>query len=87
MTYRVSIEKNGLQTHVGTLAGDRPENTVFAYAPEYLAAEGAAPISLSLPLQKAAFSPAQTKNYFDSLLPEGYTRRTVAQWIHADAAL
>ena len=47
MTYRVSIEKNGLQTHAGTLAGDRPENTVFAYAPEYLAAEGAAPISLS----------------------------------------
>ena len=49
MTYRVSIEKNGLQTHAGTLTGDRPENTVFAYAPEYLAAEGAAPISLSLP--------------------------------------
>ena len=44
MTYNVSIEKNGLQTHVGTLTGDRPENTVFAYAPEYLAAEGAAPI-------------------------------------------
>lgn len=84
MTYRVSIEKNGLQTHAGTLTGDRPENTVFAYAPEYLAAEGAAPISLSLPLQEAAFSPAQTKNYFDSLLPEGYTRRTVARWIHAD---
>lgn len=84
MTYRVSIEKNGLQTHVGTLTGDRPENTVFAYAPEYLTAEGAALISLSLPLQEAAFSPAQTKNYFDSLLPEGYTRRTVAQWIHAD---
>ena len=84
MTYNVSIEKNGLQTHAGTLTGDRPENTVFAYAPEYLAAEGAAPISLSLPLQEAAFSPAQTKNYFDSLLPEGYTRRTVAQWIHAD---
>ena len=84
MTYHVSIEKNGLQTHVGTLTGDRPENTVFAYAPEYLTAEGAAPISLSLPLQEAAFSPAQTKNYFDSLLPEGYTRRTVAQWIHAD---
>ena len=84
MIYNVSIEKNGLQTHVGTLAGNRPENTVFAYAPEYLAAEGAAPISLSLPLQEASFSPAQTKNYFDSLLPEGYTRRTVAQWIHAD---
>ena len=54
MTYNVSIEKNGLQTHVGTLTGDRPENTVFAYAPEYLAAEGAAPISLSLPLQEDA---------------------------------
>ena len=84
MIYHVSIEKNGLQTRVGTLTGDRLENTVFAYAPEYLTAEGAAPISLSLPLQEAAFSPAQTKNYFDSLLPEGYTRRTVAQWIHAD---
>ncbi len=84
MTYRVSIEKNGVQTHVGTLRGDRPENTVFSYALAYLAAEDAAPISLSLPLQEAAFSPAQTKNYFDSLLPEGYTRRTVAQWIHAD---
>lgn len=84
MTYRVSIEKNGRQTPVGTLTGDRPENAVFAYAPAYLAAEDAAPISLSLPLQEAAFSPAQTKNYFDSLLPEGYTRRTVAQWIHAD---
>lgn len=84
MTYRVSIEKNGRQTLAGTLRGDRPENTVFSYAPAYLAAEDAAPISLSLPLQEAAFSPAQTKNYFDSLLPEGYTRRTVAQWIHAD---
>lgn len=84
MTYNVSIEKNGLQTHVGALTGDCPENAVFAYDSEYLAAEGSAPISLSLPLQKAAFSPAQTKNYFDSLLPEGYTRRTVAQWIHAD---
>ena len=84
MTYNVSIEKNGVQTHVGKLTGDRPENAVFAYDSVYLTADGAVPISLSLPLQKAAFSPAQTKNYFDSLLPEGYTRRTVAQWIHAD---
>lgn len=84
MTYNVSIEKNGMQTYVGKLTGDHPENAVFAYDSEYLVTEGAAPISLSLPLQEGAFSPAQTKNYFDSLLPEGYTRRTVAQWIHAD---
>ena len=84
MTYNVSIEKNGVQTHVGKLTGDRPENAVFAYDSVYLAAEGAVPISLSLPLKEDAFPPAQTKNYFDSLLPEGYTRRTVAQWIHAD---
>lgn len=84
MTYRVSIEKNGRQTLVGTLTGDSPEYTVFSYVPAYLEAEDAAPISLSLPLQEAAFSPAQTKNFFESLLPEGFTRRTVAQWIHAD---
>lgn len=45
---------------------------------------GTAAISLSLPLQKESFSPKQTKIFFDGLLPEGFTRKTVACWMHLD---
>ena len=82
MVYEVSIERDGVQQQVGTLTGSNPEDTVFAYYQEYL--QSGAPISISLPLQEEPFPPAQTRNYFDSLLPEGYTRQVVAQWIHAD---
>ena len=84
MRYEVSMERGGTQRFVGTLTGSGPDDTVFAYGLEYLQSEDAAPVSLSLPLQTESFSPAQTRNYFDSLLPEGFTRRAVAQWIHAD---
>ena len=82
MVYEVSIERGGVQQQVGTLTGASPDDAVFAYCQEYL--PSGAPISVSLPLQEGPFSPAQTKNFFDSLLPEGFTRRAVAQWIHAD---
>ena len=84
MRYEVSLERGGTQQFVGTLTGSGPDDTVFAYGLEYLQSEDAAPVSLSLPLQAEPFSPAQTRNFFDSLLPEGFTRRAVAQWIHAD---
>ena len=84
MRYEVSMERGDTQRFVGTLTGSSPDDTVFAYGSEYLRAEDAAPVSLSMPLQAEPFSPAQTRNYFDSLLPEGFTRRAVAQWIHAD---
>ena len=84
MRYVVSMERGGAQQFVGTLTGSGPDDTVFAYGSEYLQSEDAAPVSLSLPLQAEPFSPAQTRNFFDSLLPEGFTRRAVAQWIHAD---
>ena len=76
MVYEVSIERGGVQQLVGTLTGTGPDDAVFAYCQEYL--PSGAPISVSLPLQGEPFSPAQTKNYFDSLLPEGFTRRAVA---------
>ena len=84
MRYVVSMERGGAQQFVGTLTGSGPDDTVFAYGSEYLRSEDAAPVSLSMPLQAEPFSPAQTRNFFDSLLPEGFTRRAVAQWIHAD---
>ena len=82
MVYEVSIARGGVQQQVGTLTGASPDDAVFAYCQEYL--PSGAPISVSLPLQEGPFSPAQTKSFFDSLLPEGFTRRAVAQWIHAD---
>ena len=84
MLYEVSMERGGAQRFVGTLTGSGPEDTVFTYGKEYLQSDDAAPVSLSLPLQAEPFSSAQTRNFFDSLLPEGFTRRAVAQWIHAD---
>lgn len=77
MTYTVIIEKNGVSVPIGHIA-----NSGFAYDNAYLDGEAARPISVSLPLQKEAFSPQRTKCFFDGLLPEGFTRRTVAQWMH-----
>ena len=44
-------------------------------AKEYMEKPGAVPISLSLPFSDSAFSPVRTKNFFEGLLPEGFTRR------------
>lgn len=79
----VSIEKNGDLIPVGKIAGSGPSDACFRYAEEYLATAEAA-VSISLPLQEDAFTPRQTMAFFEGLLPEGFTRRTVAQWMHVD---
>ena len=78
----ISIERNGVMRHVGKISGNDTTDSRFVYFEDYLKSEDAAAISLSLPLQSESFSPAQTKIFFEGLLPEGYTRRTVAQWMH-----
>lgn len=80
----VSIEKNGEQIGVGTIEGNGISDAVFSYDRSWLDTEGAIPVSLSLPLQEEPFSPKETKNYFEGLLPEGFTKRSVAEWMHAD---
>ena len=80
----VSIERNGKQCLVGSIAGTAPSDARFQYDENYLQNPDAVPVSISLPLQAEPFSARQTKNYFEGLLPEGYTRRTVAQWMHVD---
>ena len=80
--YLVSIELAGQQTAVGTLESADGSEAVFRYSEDYLARPGVCPISLSLPLQREAFTAAQTRRYFEGLLPEGFTRRSVAQWMH-----
>lgn len=77
----VSIEKQGRQKDVGCISGETTESACFTYYDEYLEAPGSRPVSISLPLQKEAFSPKATKNFFEGLLPEGFTRKTVAGWL------
>ena len=80
----VSIERGGERIPVGFIRGEGSADARFAYSDTWLCDPASAPISLSLPLQEAPFTPAQTKAYFDGLLPEGFTRSTVAQWMHVD---
>ena len=80
----VSIERNGTMVPVGAIIGSDPSDACFAYLPEYAQGPDAAPLSISLPLQEEPFSAKQTSQFFEGLLPEGFTRRSVAQWMHVD---
>ena len=79
----VHIEKNGIMIPVGRICGDDPATARFCYSANYISA-GHTPISISLPLQEQPFSAEETKDFFEGLLPEGFTRRSVAQWMHVD---
>lgn len=78
----VNIERDGDLVPVGHIIGDDPSTACFCYGEEYLI--HGAPISISLPLQEQPFTAAQTKCFFEGLLPEGFTRRSVANWMHVD---
>ena len=79
----VHIENNGVLVPVGIITGEGPTDARFQYSHQYLETIGL-PISISLPLQTEAFSPVQTSSFFEGLLPEGFTRKTVAEWMHVD---
>ena len=81
----VWIEIGGLQTYVGRIIGENEEDARFSYAEEYLSGNMARPISIHLPLSENAFSVDDTRNFFEGLLPEGFTRRCVAGLLHTDA--
>ncbi len=82
---KVLIEINGLNVQVGNIYGKTTKDARFRYADDYLCNKENKAISLSLPLNEVEFDPMRTKNYFEGLLPEGFTRRCVAKWIHSDA--
>jgi serine/threonine-protein kinase HipA len=79
----IKIEQNGKLIPAGTIEGNDRHDACFRYAEDYCE-HGGVPVSISLPLQKDAFSAEQTAAFFEGLLPEGFTRRSVAQWMHAD---
>lgn len=64
---------------VGTLEGVRGAGVLFAYAPAYLAAPDATPVSVSLPLQDHAFDERTTRTFFSGLLPEESAGEAIAR--------
>ena len=82
--YIISIAKNGRMVPVGSIDGGDYRTAQFSYMDEYLDEANAVPVSISLPLQRERFSAGQTRQFFEGLLPEGFTRRSVAQWLHLD---
>ena len=84
MTLQVFLERNGESIPVGRIDGRDSSDAAFRYQSAYLSAQNSTPLSVSLPLREEAFTPAQTKSYFDGLLPEGFTRRSLAERLHVD---
>lgn len=80
----VQIEINGTGRYVGDITEKDFGEACFTYADEYLSDPESRPISISLPLNEKTFDAVRTKNFFDGLLPEGFTRRCVAEWMHTE---
>lgn len=80
----VFIEIDGRSKYVGDLLGEDSNDMCFSYAESYINDSDSRAISISLPLNEKSFNATRTRNYFEGLLPEGFTRKCVAQKIHVD---
>lgn len=80
----IQIELNGENVYVGDIVGNDSKDACFTYAESYVNAPEHRSISISLPLMKRTFDAQATRNFFEGLLPEGFTRRCVAEWMHAE---
>ena len=84
MELKIYIEIEGQQVYVGTISGSSSKDASFKYNLDYLANENSRAISINLPLKEEYFSPLETKTFFEGLLPEGFTRHTLAGWLRVD---
>ncbi|MCR5546762.1 MAG: HipA domain-containing protein, partial [Lachnospiraceae bacterium] len=80
----VYIEINGSQVFAGTIEGTSYKDASFQYDNSYMNSGNGMSISISLPFQDEKFSPEKTRIFFESLLPEGFSRRAIADWIKTD---
>lgn len=78
------IEMDGENIRVGEIVGDDYSDACFAYDREYCSNPNHRPISLSLPFGLDKFSATQTRNFFEGLLPEGFTRRCICEQMRVD---
>lgn len=82
--YLVYMEIMGTPQMVGSIYGNGISDAVFQYSREYINSENSFPISVSLPISDKPFSQKDTKSFFEGLLPEGFSRKSVASLIKAD---
>ena len=80
----VYIEISGTNEYVGEIAGIDSNDACFTYADSYLDNSEHRAISIGLPLEEKTFNARRTRIFFEGLLPEGFTRRCVAEWMHMD---
>lgn len=74
----------GCFEEVGLLA-PRGEGVSFAYSESYLRSGRSQSISRVLPLREGAFTPRETKSFFNGILPEGSMRKSLSRAFHADS--
>lgn len=76
------------ENHIRVFAGVSPVGSLycnpegrmsFTYDIDWLQADGAYPISVSLPLREQAYPPERAHCFFANLLPEGLVRQTVCR--------
>ncbi|MGN1165213.1 MAG: HipA domain-containing protein [Lachnospiraceae bacterium] len=80
----VFIEINGISEYVGEISGTDSNDACFTYADAYLENTEHRAISIGLPLGEKTFNAKRTRIFFEGLLPEGFTRKCVAEWMHMD---
>lgn len=80
----VQIEVKGAFKQVGEIVGTSSDDARFTYTESYLKDPESREVSISMPLEQQSFSVESTRNFFEGLLPEGFTRRCVAEWLHRD---
>lgn len=83
-TLEVYIEIQGEQRHVGQIIGNDHRDACFHYDEDYITADYGRPISISLPLRSESFTSEETRCFFEGLLPEGFSRKAVADWIKTE---
>ena len=80
----VYIEINGESVYVGEIAGKDSNDACFTYSDTYFENPEHRAISIGLPIEEKTFNAQRTRIFFEGLLPEGFTRRCVAEWLHMD---
>jgi len=71
-----------LKVHVGRLTLDHKRNFLFQYEKAWVECNHTLPLSLSLPLQYAAFEDDAARPFFANLLPESELRRVISLQLH-----
>lgn len=75
----VFVEIKGESVYVGEIVGKDSNDAFFTYADAYLENSEHRAISIGLPLEEKVFDARRTRIFFEGLLPEGFTRRCVAE--------